>query len=273
MTDIKTEYKNTVEDDKFFNADKDKDDDIDLSIIIPVFNNANFTKLALEGLTKLPSNYEIVIVDNNSEDDTADIVDGFVVDTPDDRASVVYIGCFDNLGFGAANNKGYKHAKGRNILFLNNDIRIEKDFETWPEEMIGLAEEGYIVGTQGGLLDGQFNFVKEGSGLPQKDYWYMSGWCMCGSRETFDKLILNHYRKDGNIVEGKAWGPWNEKFFLYFEDGDLTWRAKKLGIEFKEIQVPIHHFCRTTGRKYSMFGYFKKSQRIFRKEWKEKYRR
>ena len=241
----------------------ERDDNIDLSIIIPVFNNANFTKLALEGLTKLSNKYEIVIVDNNSTDNTAEMVDGFVVNTPKDRARVVFISSPINLGFGASNNKALKHAKGRNILFLNNDIRIDDKFETWPEELVRLAEEGYIVCTQGGVLDKKFNFVKEGKGLPQTDYWYCSGWCLGGSRETFEKLALS---KDG------VWEVWNKKYFLYFEDVDLTWRAKKLGIKIKEIDVPVYHFGRMTGRKFNMFGYYKKSQKIMRQEWAERYK-
>jgi GT2 family glycosyltransferase len=269
--DLDREIKNTISDDDMFTVQKD--DSIDLSIIVPVFNNVNFTKLALDGLTKLSNRYEILIIDNKSTDETSKVVDEFAVNTSDKNASVLHVKCSVNMGFSASNNKGYKYARGRNIMFLNNDIRIKDNFETWPEEMIKLAEEGYIVGTQGGLMDGHFNFVTEGTNLPQTNYWYISGWCMCGSRKTFDKLILNYYRNsEDQIVEGKAWGPWNERFFLYFEDGDLTWRAKKLGIEFKEVEVPIHHFSRMTGRKYSMFGYYKKSQRIFKKEWIEKYK-
>ncbi|KKN72153.1 hypothetical protein LCGC14_0413650 [marine sediment metagenome] len=272
MIELKKDIKNTTSDDDMFTVQKDSS--IDLSIIVPVFNNVNFTMLALEGLGKLPSNYEVLIVDNNSEDDTEEVVEEFITKAPKDRASISYIGCPRNMGFSAANNKGFKYSRGRNILFLNNDIRIEDDFETWPEEMVRLAEEGYIIGADGGLLDGQFNYVTTGTNLPRTNRWYLSGWCLCGSRETFDKLKLNHYsNSEGQIVEGtQSWGPWNEKFFLYFEDGDLTWRARDLGIELKEIRVPIHHFGRITGRKYGMFGYYKKSQRIFKIEWKERYR-
>jgi GT2 family glycosyltransferase len=241
----------------------ERDDNIDLSIIIPVFNNANFTKLALEGLTKLSNKYEIVIIDNNSTDNTVEMVEDFIVNTPKDRAKVVLVSAPINLGFGGSNNKAFKHARGRNILFLNNDIRIDDKFETWPEELVRLSEEGYIVCAQGGVLDKKFNFVKEGRGLPQTDYWYCSGWCLGGSRDTFDKLTLSK----GNVHE-----VWLSKLFLYYEDVDLTWRAKKLGIPIKEIDVPIHHFGKMTGRKFNMFGYFKKSQKIFRQEWKEKYR-
>lgn len=246
--------------------------DIDLSIITPAFNNANFTKLALEGLTKLPKNYEVIIVDNGSSDNTSEMMDDFLNKQDPERAKIVYIRSPKNTGFGRANNKGYKHSTGKNILFLNNDIRVDGDPETWPEEMIKLAQEGYILCAQGGLLDNKFDFIREGQGLPQTEYWYMSGWCVCASRETFDSLRLNHYVDLDDVQhEGHAWGPWDERFFLYFEDGDLSWRAAKQGIKIKEIKIPVHHFMRITGRKYNMFGWMKRSKKIFKEIWKDKY--
>ena len=45
-----------------------------MSFIIPVFNQSNLTKTALKSLSSLSSNYEIIIIDNNSTDDTAEVV-------------------------------------------------------------------------------------------------------------------------------------------------------------------------------------------------------
>jgi GT2 family glycosyltransferase len=248
-----------------------KREGIRCSIIIPVYNSVNFTKSALEDLSRLPSNYEVIIVDNASEDNTAEVVHDFISNQKEEFARLVYIGCPRNLGFGRSNNKGQKHASGEYLLFLNNDIRVVDRHNDWPEIMIEHADD-HIVCTQGGLLDSQFNFVKEGTGLSQTDYWYASGWCLCGSRKLFDRLILNHFSDDktDEICDGKAWGSWNEKYFLYFEDGDLTWRAKELGIKFKEVSVPVHHFARVTGRKYNMLHYYRKSRKIFKKEWSKK---
>ncbi|MHA2426873.1 MAG: glycosyltransferase family 2 protein [Candidatus Hermodarchaeia archaeon] len=247
-------------------------DNISCSIIIPVHNNVNFTKAAVTDLLRLPNDYEIVIVDNASDDSTQEEMASLIDSRSPEDAQLVYITCPRNLGFGRANNKGYKHSNGEYVLFLNNDIRVEKRHEDWPSIMLEWAKKGYLVGTQGGLLDKDFNFLKEGFGIKQSKYWYISGWCLCGSRENFDKLILNHYSHDetDEICEGEAWGPWNEKFFAYFEDGDLTWRARKLGIEFKEVHVPVHHFGRMTGKKLGLNYMYKKSRRIFKKMWRGK---
>jgi GT2 family glycosyltransferase len=256
-----------------------KTDGIRCSIIIPVYNNVNFTKNAISQLMALPSDYEIIIVDNGSSDNTGVMVGEFqepdaFYDDGEEYARLVYIHSPKNLGFGRGNNKGYKHASGEYIIFLNNDIKVKDNKSDWPEVLIDAAKDGSIVCTEGAVLSKKFEFVKEGKGLEQTDYWYMAGWCVCAKKETFDKLILDHYSDDqtDEIKQGKAWGPWNEKFFLYFEDGDLTWRAKKQGIRIKEESIPVHHIARATGKRYNMFGYFKKSQRIFKEEWKDKYR-
>lgn len=243
---------------------------ISCSIIVPAYNNVNFTIAAVKDLLRLPNDYEIVVVDNASDDSTSEEMLNLVAARSDENAQLVYITCPRNLGFGRANNKGYKHSNGEYVIFLNNDIRIEGRHNDWPSIMLEWARKEYLVGTQGGLLDKDFNFVKEGFGLDQSKYWYISGWCLCGSRKNFDKLILNHYSNDqtDEICEGKAWGPWNEMFFAYFEDGDLTWRAKELGIQFKEVHVPIRHFGRMTGKKMGLNHMYRKSQRVFRTIWK-----
>lgn len=246
--------------------------DIVLSIIMPCYNNINFTKNALQDLLKLPANHEIIIIDNASTDDTAMVVNDMIVDKPTGSPSVVYIGCHKNLGFGRANNKGYKHSKGKNILFLNNDIRVKDQHNSWTKPLIELCEKGTLLSANGGLLDGKFNFIRETNKVVASEYFYLSGWCLAGSKETFEKLVLNLYKDDrtDDIVEGRAWGPWNEKFFAYFEDDDLTWRAVELGVPLAVTPVPVHHFGSMTSKKLDLYSMYKTSQKIFREIWKNR---
>lgn len=246
--------------------------EIELSIIIPVYNNVNFTKNAVKDLLQLPNNHEIIIVDNNSFDDTGLVIHELLQQASPNSAKLIYISCPKNLGFGRANNKGYKHCSGKNILFLNNDIRVKDEYGTWTQTLIKVCQEGKLVSANGGLLDEQFNFIRETNKLIDSEYFYLSGWCLAGSRETFDKLILNHYSDDrtDEIIEGKAWGPWNEKFFAYFEDDDLSWRAKELNIPLDVIDVPVHHFGRMTSKKLNLLDMYKFSQGTFKTIWREK---
>lgn len=267
MTNLKKE--NNVIDLELFSTDKEG---IFCSIIIPVYNNIKFTKSAVEDLLNLPNNYEIVVVDNGSTDDTPYVIEAILENRTEEQAHLLYINCNKNLFFGRANNKGYKHSNGEYVIFLNNDIKVEDRLTDWPLIMIEEAKKGFLVCTQGAELDDGFNFVKEASGLKQSKYWYASGWCLCAKREVFDKLILNHFAHDetDEICEGRSWGPWNEKLSaksVYFEDVDLTWRAKEFGFNFKEVEIPVHHFGRMTGKKMNISYMYKISRRIFKKIW------
>lgn len=246
--------------------------DIALSIIIPVYNNVNFTKAAVQDLLMLPGDHEIIVVDNNSSDETEQVLSELRSHQTPDGANLLTIHCPRNLGFGRANNKGYKHSSGRNILFLNNDIRVKQNKGSWTKQMIKLCEDGWLMSANGGLLDSKFNFIRETAEIEDSEYFYLSGWCLAGSRKTFDGLVLNHFSDDktDEIKEGRAWGPWNEKFFAYFEDDDLTWRARDLEIPLKVIKVPVVHFGQMTSRKLDMSTMYKKSQVIFRELWASK---
>jgi glycosyltransferase involved in cell wall biosynthesis len=261
-----------------------KSDNIVLSIIIPVFNNVNFTQSLLNDLFKLPNTHEIIIVDNGSSDDTQDTCFDFLNKSSGDPnlPRFVYLGQSCNLGFGRANNKGYRESAGKNILFLNNDVRVQKDYDKWSEELIKMCGDGYIVSTQAGLLDKNFNYVREGIDISLFNYVregidisledplsYLSGWFIGASRETFDKLILGRSRDNetNKMVEEKSEGPWNELYELYFEDDDLTFRARELKISMAMIKVPLFHFGRMTGKKYNMLGKYHESRALFLKEW------
>jgi len=87
-----------------------------VSIIIPVFNRLDMTRRCLESLVGVtqPGCYELLIVDNGSNDGTGDYLKSLafplrIITNP------------DNLGFAAACNQGAQAASGEYLLFLNND--------------------------------------------------------------------------------------------------------------------------------------------------------
>jgi GT2 family glycosyltransferase len=61
--------------------------------------------------------FEVIVVDNNSMDGCARVLET-------EFPGAVLIQSVENLGFGRANNLGFQHCKGRNILFLNPDTEI-----------------------------------------------------------------------------------------------------------------------------------------------------
>lgn len=228
-----------------------------LSIIVPVHNNNNFTKSCITDLVRLPEDHEIIVVNNGSTDNTEEMLATALERSEPGRLKVIHNK--ENLGFGKANNLGYQSASGENILFLNNDIRVKNDHEDWTDEMIQYCEQGCLVSANGGLLDADFRFLRETSEYVESKFFYLSGWCIAASKKTFDRLVL----------EGSS-GPWNEKFFAYYEDDDLSWRAQDIGVQLKVAKVPVIHFGKMTSKKIGLGQMFETSYGIFKELWSEK---
>lgn len=88
------------------------------SIIILTYNQLAYTKLCIESIRKFtPKNsYEIIVVDNNSSDDT--------VEWLKKQKDIIGIYNKENRGFPGGCNQGMKIARGDNILLLNNDTIV-----------------------------------------------------------------------------------------------------------------------------------------------------
>ncbi len=247
-----------------------------LSIIIPCYNNANFTKNCILDLLRLPDNHEIIVIDNGSTDNTRQIVETLAntkVPGYKSGASLRYVRLERNLGFGRANNRGYSLARGKYVLFLNNDIRVEKNHDSWTKPLIEAVESGGLAAAQGGLLNKNFHFVKEVSKYIDDPFFYLSGWCLIGSKETFEWL-----REDRRFVSdesdltdfGKCEGPWSVHYRNYFEDDHLSFMAKKMNINLKIVPVPVYHFGRMTGKQLNLPKMYQESHAIFTNIWKDK---
>lgn len=225
-----------------------------LSIVIPVYNNFNFTKSCINDLLKLPEDHEIIVVDNGSTDETKTYFDG--------NKEIIYIRNEQNLGFAKASNIGYGLSTSDNVLFLNNDIRVKSDYDSWTKEIIKLCPNG-LVGPTMGQLDNNLNFVQEANKLLTGKS-YMSGWCLGASKQIWEKLKIKRPAIKTDIVPQ----IFSEEFGIaYFEDTDLSFRARKLGISMQVVDIPVVHFGRQTSKKLNTHQLYTKARQIFIKKW------
>lgn len=104
-----------------------------ISIITPTYNRANLLRDAISSvLNQTYQNFELIIVDDFSSDDTEKMVEGF----KDQR--IVYLKHSKNRGFAASLNTGLKKATGDNIFLLDDDELIVP----WAlEKLIGNLEQ------------------------------------------------------------------------------------------------------------------------------------
>jgi GT2 family glycosyltransferase len=118
--------------------------DFDCSIIIPVWNKRELTEQCLTELARVTSgiSYEVIIVDNNSTDDTAYFLNQLSGDIQIIRNS-------ENLGFAKACNQGARAARGRFLVFLNNDTI---PLENWLTALVAEVTSHPDIGIVGSKL-------------------------------------------------------------------------------------------------------------------------
>lgn len=101
-----------------------------VTVIIPTYNRAEILKESLERLTAqdfIKSEYEIIVVNDGSTDDTKKVVEKAVKVADKDGLEIHYLEQ-KNQGQGIARNYALRYAKGKVILFGQDDILVKPDF-------------------------------------------------------------------------------------------------------------------------------------------------
>lgn len=228
-----------------------------LSIVIPVWNKSHFTKSCLKDLVQLPDDHEIIVVDNGSTDDTQK--------TLENMPRIVYHRNPENLGFAKACNIGYGMATAPNVLFLNNDIRVRFNHTDWTAPLLEHCAT-HLVGPTMGQLDAQLNFVQEAN-KELTGNSYMSGWCLASSREIWSKL---HIPRNETRTGMPAVQIFDERYSpAYFEDTDLSFRAREIDIPFKVVDIPVVHFGKQTSSQLNVYKLYTQSRQTFLQRWKK----
>jgi len=113
-----------------------------VSVIVPVYNGSKTLNLCLQALLELdyPKNrYEIIIVDNNSKDDSVEIIKRYPVSLyHETKIQTSY----------AARNKGIRESRGDIICFTDSDCIVDKQ---WLKELVNIFHDPKI-GCIGGLI-------------------------------------------------------------------------------------------------------------------------
>lgn len=230
-----------------------------LSIIIPIFNKWNFTKSCLKDLAQLLKGHEILIIDNASTDETNSEIDKLsneLFQANPTGFNMALKRNEENMFHSKACNQGFKVALGEYILFLNNDIRVRANHSTWTQDLIKACETtNGLVGPTMGLLDKNFNFVKEANQQLEGNS-YIGGWCIAAKTSVWNSLALDN----GQI--------WNEEFPMYFNDVDLSFRAKQRKIPLTCVPLPdVVHFGKISASQINVPKLYNDGRNVFLKHW------
>lgn len=232
------------------------------SIIIPVYNNLEYTKKCLLALRKNTNldQIEIIIVNNASTDSTKGYLDSL------DFINVTHNNI--NRNFAGANNQGAKAAKGEILIFLNNDTEVH---ENWLEPLIrDIGEDSKIgaIGTKLLFPDGTIQHagvVISPDKTPRHIYYQANP----------DELWVNKKREFQVVtaaciaIPKKVFnevGGFDEKFVNGLEDVDLCLKIKKAGYKviYEPKSVITHHESVSPGR----FKHNKGNADLYMSRWK-----
>ncbi len=222
------------------------------SIIILNYFGEKVIRDTLESLISLNyprDSYELIVVDNNSKDKSKEIIREFTQNYKNAKAIFLK----QNLGFAKGNNIGIKKARGEYVALLNNDCIVDKN---WLKELVATAEKDkkifavnskiILYGTNqiqnAGIMVFQDGYGRDIGALVrfhqqfyEKDYGQYNNekeiYAACGAAVLYRRDILNKI------------GYLDENFFMYYEDVEISERARLNGykIMYSPKAIVYHH--------------------------------
>ena len=246
------------------------------SIIIPVYNKVEYTQKCLETLYTIDNgvnNFEVIVVDNASSDDT----EKFLVYASGMYSDLKILRNSKNLRYAGACNAGAAAAEGEYLIFLNNDtVPTEK----WLSE--GLVP--LITNSQVGIVGSKLLYADRtiqhagvqfiGNMHTKYELWpshrflglsedeplaniaepvdAVTGACLFISKKIFDKV-----------------NGFNEEYQMYFEDSDLCFKVTAAGkkVFYQPKSVVIHYEGKSNNDESHRHSQNQKAAEIFYSNW------
>ena len=243
-------------------------DDIEVSIIIPVFNQFQYTHACLASLQGIQqeTRFEVIVVDDGSTDQTGSLVSQV--------ENVVYLRNPSNSGFITSCNRGADEARGKYLVFLNNDTTVKAGWLTALLETFAEEPRAGIVGSKLIYPDGR---LQEAGCITWRD---ASGWNY-GKFDDPKKPEYNYLREvdycsAAALMIPKSLfqhlGGFDARYApAYYEDTDLSFKVRSEGhqVLYQPLAEVVHYEGVTGGTDVSTGA--KKHQDINRSIFAERW--
>lgn len=246
-----------------------------VSIVIPVYNQIHYTYACLVSILENTPDvtYEIIIADDVSSDATKELnlyAENLVI-------------CRNqtNQGFLRNCNNAAKSARGKYVMFLNNDTQVTQG---WLSSLVKLIETDPTIGMVGSKLVYPDGRLQEAGGIIWSDG---SGWNY-GRLDDPDKAEYN-YVKDVDYISGAAillsqdlWkqiGGFDDRFApAYCEDSDLAFEVRKAGyrVVYQPLSKVIHFEGVSNGTDVNGTGlkrYQVENSKKLKEKWAEEFQK
>lgn len=226
---------------------------IEVSVVIVNYNTGKLLQECVDAVIKTTKNLsfpktEILIVDNNSTDGSANFKGNFTL-----------IKNQDNPGFSKANNQAIKKAKGEYILLLNPDTKvlglvIEQLIEfakTHPDAGVVAPR---LLNSDGSVQDSVMPFPTISRAI--QEFWF--------GKKVYSKYVPNvksPIEIEAAVMAGflitpsarKKVGMLNEKYFMYFEDLDYCRSVYDVGLKIYYLpNAKVIHYQGVSGEKLAL---------------------
>ena len=222
-----------------------------VTVIIVSYKVRYYIEQCLNSVLRSVPDAQLIVVDNSSND-------GSVEYLQQRYPKVTFLANEENIGFGCANNMALSLSQGRYVLFLNPDTVVaEKTIPSCIEYMDAHPDTG-AIGVRMMYADGCFAPESRRSlPTPSVAFWHMTG---LGRIFPKSKVFARYHLTYENpaeecsidVVSGAymfvrksvldVTGGFDESFFMYGEDIDLSYRIKNAGYSNVYLPVPIIHY-------------------------------
>lgn len=240
------------------------------SIIIPVFGKLNYTFQCFRALVHeidFQEN-EIIIINNGSPDETERVFSSL-------PALVRLINNQENVGFVHACNQGAAIARGKYLVFLNNDTVVQPG---WLEHLVDTADSDSSVGAVGSKLLFPDGRLQEAGNIIWRDG---TGWNYGRGKNSEERKYS--YSREVDYCSGSSLlvrknlfdelGGFDERYApAYYEDADLCFGVRSLGfkVKYQPMSRLIHYEGVTAGT--DILSGFKRGQEVNRERFVERWR-
>lgn len=225
---------------------------IDISIVIVNYNTEKLTIECIQSIYKKIKSvsFEVIVVDNNSQDNSVVSLKKY----KKKYNNFFLIESKQNLGFAKGNNEGIKISKGNFVLLLNSDTLITEDFF---DKLLTLMSQNKKMGISSCALKFPDGKIQASGGyfptLLRVFYWmffiddfpfvnrFIKSFHPMSEKFVFKNSSFNKKEKKQDWITGAFFlikreviqkiGLIDDEYFMYTEETDFCYRAKKAGYE------------------------------------------
>lgn len=225
------------------------------AVVIPNLNGEEFLKEAIDSIMGQSYPATLIVVDNASEDKSIDILKEY-------GDEIVLLNNPKNLGFTGGVNPGIKYSIENNydaVALFNNDALADKE---WLGQLISELKDNRGIIT-GKLLSIDKTFIDSTGEC-------MSEWGLAFPRGRNRSTTSNHFTNPGAVFGAtggaslysvpmlKQIGLFDQNYFAYYEDVDISFRAQLVGwkVWYTPKAIAYHRISQTSKRMYKGFSIY-----------------